>query len=103
MSLWNKKEKEKVISKGCVSICCTIGVELNAKRIEQGISSSDALKKGISLEIKEKEWGYDIWEKLRKMSDIISEIAIKHDRMLNKCIRLQTELDEFKQKPEVSA
>lgn len=81
---------------GCANVTCSISQELRAQQIEKGLSPSDCLKKGISLSLKEKEWGYDIWEKLRKMSEIISNLTLRNEKIGNNLRNLQKKHAEMR-------
>ena len=87
--------KKKCDAKSVI-VTCSLSQEFRDKQQQFFLSPSACLKKGISLELKEREWGYDIWEKLRKMSDIIAEYSTANDKLRRKIISQELELDLLK-------
>jgi hypothetical protein len=83
---------------GCISRCVTIGQDLNSKAVKEGVSFSDCFKKGVSLTLKELEWGYDIWEKLRKLSEKVEEFSIDNDKLRQKLVKITKKYEELEQK-----
>ena len=77
-------------------ISCSISQELRDKQQRAFLSPSDCLRLGISLALKEREWGYDLWEKLRKLSEIIANQAQELDKLRRKNEDLKEKIAGFK-------
>jgi len=99
--MFGKKKKNK----GSIQVSALIGAELYEKAVDLSLGWSDSLRKGVSISLKENEWGCNFHEKLRKMTEKLAEIAqekneleLKNYKLIEENAQLLAKISDFQTK-----